>query len=124
MGKQDSGRRYLRGVALSLMGQVGISVHHFRDEELRHGSFPQLLWSRFGEKVESLMGNTMSAATLGRISAYGESFGAAGCSGKTALYDLHCGSWLDKYESGWTLLLKLAATTVVAEMSDILETRR
>lgn len=39
------------------------------------------------------------------------------CSG-ASLYEVHCGTWLGKYESGLYLLQQIAATAVVAHVRD------
>ena len=65
-------------------------------------------------------------ATLGVIAATGLSWRADvwETAGRTTLYDVHCGSWLDKKEGGKKLLLTIAMTAVAATMWDILKTRR
>lgn len=64
----------------------------------------------------------MRPATLGIIAASGTRWGS-GDPRRTALYQVHCGTYLDKYASGKELLRALVITALVAEMWDILKSR-
>ncbi len=61
----------------------------------------------------------MNPTTLGIIAATGKAdkLGVTG----TALYRVHCATYLDKKESGKTLLRTIAATAIAAKVADLLE---
>ena len=64
--------------------------------------------------------NRLRPATLGIIAWRGVEHGkqGEGASFRTTLYDVHCGSYLNKYGSGRELLRTLARTAIVAEIWD------
>lgn len=110
--------KYLRNLAMSLMGQVGVADGWF-------GEHPaQTLYELYGEAVHAQL-HRMRPETLGRIAALGKSwYGDEGepesWKGRTALYVVHCGTYLDKHRSGLSLLREIACTAIIAEMADIL----
>ena len=64
-------------------------------------------------RVEAIVAQ-LSPATLGIIAACG-SKGPSDC---TTLYQVHCGTWIGKYSSGREILERVAATAIVAVISD------
>ncbi len=63
----------------------------------------------------------MRPGTLGIIAASGAAWSPGGQ--RTALYEVHCAAYIDKYGSGRKALQVLAMTAIVAEMWDILVSR-
>lgn len=63
-------------------------------------------------RVEELV-RGLGDATLGIIAACGSS--DPNC---TPLYNVHCGTWIGKYSSGRQILERVAATAIVAVISD------
>lgn len=69
------------------------------------------LWCRASELVK-----TLGPASLGIIAASG--FGYEADRPGTALYQVHCGSYIGKYRSGRQILETVAATAIVAAIAD------
>lgn len=63
-------------------------------------------------RVEELV-RQLGDATLGIIAACGSSDPS-----RTTLYSVHCGTWIGKYSSGRQILERVAATAIVAVISD------
>lgn len=80
-------------------------------------SGPQDIYEQFATKIMAKL-IIMSPETLGRIASFGLAY--AGEQTKTAMYLVHCGSYLGKYQSGHDLLVEIACTAIVAEMYDVL----
>ena len=59
-------------------------------------------------------------ANLGEIVDCGEGYGERPNIHRTSMYEVHYGSYAGKYDSGSQILLDLATTAIVAEMTDIL----
>lgn len=66
--------------------------------------------------------------TLGKLAALGRGYGDSDSEDEPSdsrnrrpLYEMHCGSWLGKYQSGYSLLLEIATTTVLAAICDLIE---
>lgn len=114
-------RKYIRNLALSLMGQLNVDQEVF----YRWSNFPPVITPakamsvHCGLRIEGCVRN-MSAMTMGRIA----SFGRQDCrpyvqpSG-TTLSDV-LGKNLDSRDWGGKLLHQLACATIIAEMTDIL----
>ena len=124
MGEQKPS--HIAKVAESLAGKLKVRVEDalstFHSETR---VCPQTLYEHRGTEVRKEL-SRMSPETLGRIAVQGKARGDEDqpSEGKTTLYDVHCGSYLGKYESGRNILLELALTAVIAEMTDQLERRR
>ena len=116
------GDRYLRNLAKSLMGQLGITV-----EDLA-GEFPdceaQYLYEHRSKEIKAQL-RRMRPETLGRIAACGKGRTEEGETQQGPwLYHVHCGAYLDKYADGVSLLREIACTAIVAEMANILRLRK
>ncbi len=124
MGEQKSS--HIAKVAANLIGRLKIRWEDvqqtFRGET---GVSPQVIYERRAIDIRILLGG-MSPETLGRLAVQGKAHGneAEPSGGKTTLCHVHCGSYLGKYDAGRTILLELATTAVIAEMTDQLERRR
>lgn len=123
--------QHLHNLATSLIGQLNITSDDLRDPKLESEKFDfgsQILWDKRGEDVKRYLREKMKPETLGRIVAQGggcdESNARHGNPLGTDLYQVHCGTYLGKYWDGTSLLVQLAATAIVAEMSDILSSRK
>ena len=120
MGAQQS---HISKVAANLIGTLKVrweDAHaSFRG---RSGVSPQELYEHRADDVRKAL-SRMSPETLGKLAVQGHAHGdeTAPSKGKTTLYSVHCGSYLSKYESGRNILLELATTAVIAEMTDQLE---
>jgi hypothetical protein len=64
----------------------------------------------------------LDPAQLGILAACGLPYNGSAI-GRTTMYQIHCGSYLGKYEGGLQLLQTLAATAVAAHINDILNPR-
>jgi len=71
------------------------------------------IWDRVYSEVVDL-----EPSVLGIVAATGRAFGEQGSTG-VSLYQVHRASWLDKRDSGLTLLRDLATTALVARMADL-----
>lgn len=125
------GDRYIADLAKSLIGMLGITWSDAR----RFGeSFSaQTLYAQREKDVRREV-SRMRPDTLGKIVAHGLSKTdprtehrpmASGVTqhGATSLYSVHCGSYLSKYDSGRDILIELAVTAIIAEMTDQLRKR-
>ena len=123
------GDRYIFNIAKSFIGKFGIT---WRDAQLfyesSHGLSAQVLYDHCSMVVRGEM-RKMRPETLGKISVRGLSKddprterqprrSGVTDQGRTSLYSVHCGSYLDKYSSGRNILIELAVTAIVAEMTD------
>ena len=106
------GAQYLRNLANTLMCQLGITLNDVLD------GGAQGLYRTRSEEIKAQL-HRMRPETLGKIAAHGA--GYRDVSPRTALYQVHLESYLDKYASGMELLEEIACTAIVAEMTDILE---
>lgn len=109
---------YIRNVARQIMVQLGITT-----ADLGEGEFagPQVVYERRSGEIKAWL-SRVRPETLGRIAACGR--GHPDTRKGTALYLVHCGTWLGKRDSGPELLREIACTAIVAEISDILEDRK
>lgn len=108
---------YFRNLVRSLMGQLHITIEDLRSPDDLDDSGAQYLYLRRSEEIKHSL-RCMRPGTLGRIAVHGKPF-EVGVQG-TAMYQVHCASWLGKYEDGKSLLIEIACTAIVAEMTDIL----
>lgn len=113
MGTKTVRNYYLHNLCKTMIGQLGITPGEFANLGT------QGLYKRRADEVKILL-RRMTFETLGRIAANGLSYEEGHQVGCTSLYNVHAGSYLKKYESGPGLLNEIAATTIIAEMSDIL----
>lgn len=105
---------YLRNLTLSLIGELRIDKDELVGEL---GAGAQILYERRSEAIKARL-KKMRPETLGRIISHGRAFGHG--DRKTSMYEVHCGSYSDKYADGMSHLVMLACTAVVAEAADIL----
>lgn len=123
--------QYLHNLANTLIGQLNIE---WRDgTKFPHGFNAQHLYENRRTDIRLVL-IRMNPATLGKIVWGGlanndprteSTVTRQGVTerGKTSLYEVHCGAYLSKYDSGREILIELAITTIVAEMTDILRKR-
>ena len=117
MGTQS----HISKIATHLIGKLKISWEDANpptDQKL-HVS-PLKLYKRRADDVRREL-KRMSPETLGKIAVQGEGVDQIAPEEKTPLYFVHGGSYLWKYWSGREILLELATTAVIAEMTDQLE---
>lgn len=116
---------YISKVAVALMGRLRITHEEAVDLDHRDraGISAQKLYERRADDVRKEL-KRMNPETQGRIAIQGLADGSEEepKRGRTSLYEVHCGSYLGKYKSGRDLLLDLATTAVIAEMTDQLRT--
>jgi hypothetical protein len=88
------------------------------DELMRlyEGTSPQMLYEKFGERVRAQV-RLMRPETRGAIADRGLAFETRP---NTSLYEVHCETYLGKYQSGRDLLIEIAVTAIIAKMYDIL----
>ncbi|MEQ1500165.1 MAG: hypothetical protein ABL917_02190 [Parcubacteria group bacterium] len=125
------GDRHISNVALSLIGKLRIS---WMEAQMLYQDVdnlsPQVLYASQNTEIRSEL-RKMKPETLGKIAAQGLSDSdprtkrlprPSGVTdeGKTSMYAVHCGNFVGKYESGRDMLVELAVTAIVAEMTDIL----
>jgi len=67
-------------------------------------------WDGEVEQAALVKARMLSAEILGRVIV---------AKPGASLYSIHCGTWLDKYESGPSLLQQIAATAVVARIREL-----
>lgn len=115
-GPQASHRQYIRNLTLSMMGQLRVE-----DGMQDDGTLAQMLWKRFSLEVLYRL-EAMAPETLGRIASFGRMHVVD--QHHTSLYLVHCETWLDKKLGGRSLLARIAATAIIAEMTDIIHERR
>ena len=116
------GDRYITNVAHTLIGQLGITWEDAHDSSWVGDKFhAQHLYERKQQLVRQKI-EQMRPETLGRLAVQGKAHGD-GSTPKTSLYSVHCGSYLGKYRSGRELLVELATTALIAEMTDLLRVR-
>ncbi len=82
-------------------------------DRMRHDGMASELWRVISEEIARL-----SPEELGQIASAGPSHDAAISSRRTSLYQVHCGTWLDKRDSGLDLLRCIALTAVIAHLFD------
>lgn len=104
--------KYLSNLATTFIQQLRVP-QSMGDSQ----SGPQDIYEQFGEKIKAKL-LQMNPETLGRIASFGLAY--EGERTKTAMYLVHCGSYLGKYLSGSELLTEIATTAVVAEIYDVL----
>lgn len=118
--------KHLNNLAHSFIGQLGAKPKDLEGAPVHQVDGAQALIERFGERIVRKC-RQMTPATLGRIAAQGVGFDAETDTRNgegTSLYQVHCGSYLDKYSDGKSLLVAIATTAIVAEMTDILRRRQ
>ena len=110
------GKRYIRDLAKSLIGQLRITVFDLEPREV-----PGTLYERRNKEIKLWL-ERVRPEKLGRIAACGRGFstGASNTRYTTSLYDVHQCDYLNVFGSGFELLRELACTAIVAEMMDIL----
>lgn len=106
---------YLYNVASQFIGKLGIYDIDPGDTPL-----PQWLFDTYGERVYELL-RRWSPERLGGLVVYGEADDQAH---RTSLYQVHCSTWLSRHASGEELLRRIAATTVIAAIADVIDRRR
>ena len=72
-------------------------------------------WSGKVEQAALVKARMLSPEILGRIIV---------ARPDASLYSIHCGTWLDKYESGPSLLQQIAATAVVVRIRELVGIER
>ncbi len=107
--------QYIFNLALTLIQQLQVP------QSLGGSALgPQDIYTQFGEKIVAKL-KKMNPETLGRISSFGLEYDTlTAWSGKTSLYEVHCGSYLGKYQSGRGLLIEIACTAICAQIFDTL----
>jgi hypothetical protein len=113
MGKSNS--QYIHNVARTIMGQLGVRREHLVVE----AGIAQTLYRDYGEKVNSII-SKWSPETLGKVAACGTGRDSVE-KRRYDLYSVHCGTYLNKYDDGRTLLLVVATTAIIAAMADIVK---
>ncbi|MFA6601774.1 MAG: hypothetical protein WCT02_02850 [Candidatus Paceibacterota bacterium] len=78
---------------------------------------PQEIYKQFGDRIKAKL-IRMNPETIGAIAWYGSAH--QDDQRKTSLYQVHCQSYLGKYQSGPALMVEIAATALVAEIYDTL----
>jgi len=119
--------RYITNLAEGFIGQLKARIEA-EDRPVGGGDFlAQNLYQRHCDAIIDQL-RRMRPETLGKIAAYGR--GADDTTREivpgehgTTLYQVHCGTWLGKYNDGMTLLRDIACTAIVAEMANILKRR-
>ena len=109
-------------MAINLIGKL-------RVREQLNGEFPRgyEYAERFWEAVRTEL-RKWKPETLGKLAALGigrnddeEQLEQSSPRHRTSLYELYCGSWLGKYDSGKTLLLDIATSTALAAIKDVID---
>ncbi len=122
------GNRHIENVARNIIGKLGIVYYGliFSEPEL----WARALWERHSEAVRREV-SKMSPETHGKIAAQGlgkhdirtdrrpQPSGVTE-EGATSLYAVHQKEYLHRNDSGREILIELATTALIAEMTDIL----
>ncbi|MEI7720226.1 MAG: hypothetical protein WCI89_03400 [bacterium] len=118
--------QYLYNVANQFIGKLRVRDYATSGAVLDGQDLASLCWG--GVKADL---SKWSPEKLGKLAALGRGFGRDDGQvveqfqpHRTSLYELHCGTWLGKYDNGHTLLLDIATGTVVAAMVDVIEGER
>lgn len=113
---------YLFNVAINLIGKL-------RVREQLNGEFPRGYGyvERFWQAVRTEL-RKWTPETLGKLAALGtgrnddeKQLEQSSPRRRTSLYELHCGVWLGKHDSGKTLLLDIATSTALAAIKDVID---
>ncbi|MCR4311610.1 MAG: hypothetical protein NUV54_03555 [Candidatus Taylorbacteria bacterium] len=107
-------QQYFSNFATTLIQQL-----HIPEGVDNSKSGAQGIYEQFGEEIRAKL-EKMNPETLGRIASFGLPYNNNVTKGRTAMYLVHCGSYLGKYRSGRELLVELAVTAVIAEIYDTL----
>ncbi len=119
--------KYLYNVANQFMGKFRVlEVVQERYWDHNDEIDAEAMWSQVHGLI-SIDIRTWKSETLGRIAA----FGRGNTSGppdsdlrRTTLYEVWCGSWLDKHGGGQSLLINIAATTITAAIYDVVKAKQ
>ncbi len=122
------GTRHIKNVARNIIGKLGIVYHELIFSEV--DIWARKLWERHSEAIRREI-SRMSAETQGKIAAQGlgkhdprtdrrpQPSGVT-LEGATSLYAVHHKDYLHRNDSGREILIELATTAIIAEMTDIL----
>jgi len=109
-----------------MIGQLGINPCDLGSLPYKAG---QTLYEKWGEPIKRQL-TRMRPETLGKIAACGVGNPDEVSEDESlrdyaaySLYQVHCGTYLDKYASGIALLREIACTAIIAEMTNILKRR-
>lgn len=108
--KPHTGRRLAERLALEVMAEC-----RFNRDTVINREFCNTGFQACRRKVSKLR-----AESQGLLLSYGASY-ADSERGRTALYEVHGGTWMGKYDSGREILRQGAATAVMAVVMDLVE---
>lgn len=108
--KPHTGRRLTERLALEVMAECRFDRNTVMDLEFYNAGFKACRRKVGGLRAES----------QGLLLSYGASY-RDDKRGRTSLYDVHGGTWMNKYDSGREILKQGAATSVMAKVMDLVE---
>jgi len=111
---------YIHNLAVQLIGKLGVV---YPEKKGRFNPSPQDIHHLYGDRIKQEL-RKMTRETRGRIADCGLSWSAGLDEGKTSLYEVHCGSYLDKSASGRDLVTQIACTAICAAMWDVFWSRQ
>lgn len=121
MGRNSS---KVNAIARQIIAEYQINTGALGRAPYRVVAPAQFLWNLWGGAIRLWM-KKLSPAMLGGIAACGKPSPADKPSVTTSLFEVNGGQYVNgKYASGKDILLDLATTAVVAEMTDILKLRK
>ncbi len=100
------------------LGLVDTIIHNLWSTRRPMKRAPQDLWREMGQEVLSHVRKKMSPATLGIVIATG--LGHHPDEPRASLFQVHEGPCVSPYDNGRKQLHMLAATAIIARMSDLL----
>jgi|SRR3989344_286297 len=122
--------KYITNLAEGFIGQLKAKVEaEDFDEKWKWNPLVFNLYARHNEAIRAQL-RRMRPETLGKIAACGVGNPDEVSEDESlrdyaaySLYQVHCGTYLDKYASGIALLREIACTAIIAEMTNILKRR-
>jgi hypothetical protein len=115
MRTQQENDRYLYNLATTMIQQLHIPLSMADDP-----SRAQIIYEKFSDQIKTKL-LVMNPETRGRIADLGLSdYHDTYEPEEIPLYNVHCGSWLGKHESGRSLVTEIACTTIVCKIAEIL----
>jgi hypothetical protein len=119
---------YLYRIASQFINELDVPSWTHQLDSMSAEEYGKNFWKPVADKLKK-----WKPETLGKIAALGRGYGVedpfedktakSGTRRRTSLYEVHCGSWLEPSNSGYNLLVRIATTTVIAAMKDVIDAR-
>lgn len=106
-------------IAAELILELGLQRENQNSQDL-FAQYGERVWKRIKRMKPATLGNVAASGRGTRVDGKGEPVTDMPTCHGTTLYNVHCSTWLGKYEDGISLLREIARTAIIAEMSDML----